>query len=525
MDISSQIKKRINWLDVAKALGIWAIYVGHINLSSGEGDNFYVNVLFSYHVFFFFFLSGMSENLARKTENFVEFLQKNIKALVVPMFLFSFLTIIVNFIDKPINIETGIFNTFSGLPRNSFCSYSLWFLGCLFIVRILFYFMKKIDNVAILCVVSLSLYMLANKFLISEIHYIGGHWPWTIESVLYYQLFYTAGFLLFKPITSLLELNNKIKNLVFVLVSTVAFFYTIHYIKCRFCILDTISFLAPLQQFGVQVALHAFVIIFLNISIAKMLENVTVLNKIGESTLHLCGWEFIVKFITPCIFGILGLSITINTLWANVLYCFLLLLATTYLLMPCSKMLVEKINNALLINGKEVRKALVFSIVGVCAIVSVGQVSYKKIQEIRQERRMYEMLNLPNCNVDNGEANSGLWLDFVNGSLIEEDQKDNNVLTYIPKEKAIEITGWAYDVNAKNAISALIVKVSDKIVVPKITARPDVASIFGLSSDNCGFEVEIPNELVEKNNEIEFYLVNADATAKYGPITFKLERK
>ena len=138
--------------------------------------------------------------------------------------------------------------------------------------------------------------------------------------------------------------------------------------------------------------------------------------------------------------------------------------------MPCSKMLVEKINNALLINGKEVRKALVLSIVGVCAIVSVGQVSYKKIQEIRQERRMYEMLNLPNCNVDNGEANSCLWLDFVNGSLIEEDQKDNNVLTYIPKEKTIEITGWAYDVNAKNAISALIVKVSDKIVVPKITA-------------------------------------------------------
>ena len=55
MDISLQVKKRINWLDVAKALGIWAIYVGHINLSSGEGDNFYVNVLFSYHVFSSFF--------------------------------------------------------------------------------------------------------------------------------------------------------------------------------------------------------------------------------------------------------------------------------------------------------------------------------------------------------------------------------------------------------------------------------------------------------------------------------------
>ena len=48
------MRQRIQWVDTAKFLGIFAIYLGHFAEASGNALDF----VFSYHIPLFFFLSG-----------------------------------------------------------------------------------------------------------------------------------------------------------------------------------------------------------------------------------------------------------------------------------------------------------------------------------------------------------------------------------------------------------------------------------------------------------------------------------
>lgn len=48
-------KKRIQWIDYGKAIGIFLVVVGHT-----YGGNFLVNWIYSFHMPMFFLLSGMT---------------------------------------------------------------------------------------------------------------------------------------------------------------------------------------------------------------------------------------------------------------------------------------------------------------------------------------------------------------------------------------------------------------------------------------------------------------------------------
>ena len=60
-------RKRINWIDVAKGIGIFIIVLGHV-LKTG----FLRQLIFSFHVPFFFLLSGVTLNTNQKFLNFVK---------------------------------------------------------------------------------------------------------------------------------------------------------------------------------------------------------------------------------------------------------------------------------------------------------------------------------------------------------------------------------------------------------------------------------------------------------------------
>ena len=48
---------RISWIDTAKFIGIFCIYLGHFGTSAGRSYPF----VFAFHVLLFFFLSGYLE--------------------------------------------------------------------------------------------------------------------------------------------------------------------------------------------------------------------------------------------------------------------------------------------------------------------------------------------------------------------------------------------------------------------------------------------------------------------------------
>ena len=58
------LKERIKYLDIAKFIGIFCIYLGHFGEQAGYAYNF----VFWFHVPLFFFLSGISETFSKDTD-------------------------------------------------------------------------------------------------------------------------------------------------------------------------------------------------------------------------------------------------------------------------------------------------------------------------------------------------------------------------------------------------------------------------------------------------------------------------
>ena len=52
--------KRIHWIDVARFLGIYFIFIGHFGDSAGYSFKYF----YTFHVPMFFFLSGCTKNLS-----------------------------------------------------------------------------------------------------------------------------------------------------------------------------------------------------------------------------------------------------------------------------------------------------------------------------------------------------------------------------------------------------------------------------------------------------------------------------
>lgn len=96
MKKGSNISGRVAWLDVARAFGIYAIYLGHFGETAGPAYRF----VFQFHVPLFFFLAGCTENYNRE-ESLLKNVKRNIKTILLPAYFFAVLSLIIflNFIS------------------------------------------------------------------------------------------------------------------------------------------------------------------------------------------------------------------------------------------------------------------------------------------------------------------------------------------------------------------------------------------------------------------------------------------
>ena len=77
-------KERLDYIDVAKALGMFAIYLGHF----GEKAGYAYLWVFSWHVPFFFFLAGCMVHKEKK-RTFPEYALHKGKTIFLPWFIFA----------------------------------------------------------------------------------------------------------------------------------------------------------------------------------------------------------------------------------------------------------------------------------------------------------------------------------------------------------------------------------------------------------------------------------------------------
>ena len=134
MTFNSKTKERIDWIDYAKALGVFLVIMGH----TYKGYSF-IGWIYSFHMPLFFFLSGTT--LKIKQISCKEFFKKRVKALLIPYILYSAVYIILEVVKGALN--GNIDGTMKYFLRDAFwirgeqATIGLWFLPLLFLVEVL----------------------------------------------------------------------------------------------------------------------------------------------------------------------------------------------------------------------------------------------------------------------------------------------------------------------------------------------------------------------------------------------------
>lgn len=218
--------KRLDYIDFAKAFGMLLIVWGHIRL--GDWSNAFV---YAFHIPLFFFLSGMVFSKKRYPD-FKSFLLKRVNSLIKPYIVFSVLTWIVwaaySYVTHA-NVDSYLMplaETFIAQGSGGFLLHNvpLWFVTCLFIVEIIYYFLadlKRLWIMTITIVMAAISYWAINNLECFDITLL----PWNIEVAMLAIPFYAAGHWIVKAKThqGIMNMVNSHKITTIVLAAVFAY--------------------------------------------------------------------------------------------------------------------------------------------------------------------------------------------------------------------------------------------------------------------------------------------------------------
>lgn len=329
------MNERIDWIDIAKCFGIYAIYLGHFKELAGLSYEF----VFQYHVALFFLISGICENFNYEN-NIKNFFNRKVRNILIPYVFFSMISVV---------ILCSIYNTslqllfeqivliLKGCIRNNFFAYQLWFLTCLFMIEVLFFFIKKIKVKWIIFLISLFCYIIANT-IINPI--TNPKFWYNIDSALYYIIFFTIGYIAFPYISRLFETKNKMHNTIICITGIISFCYSI-LLYFHIDILNIIPFISSIRLF--VPIIRALIVIWLFFILSRFIIKNRCLKSIGRNTLYLCGSEWIIKSLASLTLYMFGLKINnFNTIIIHI-YTVLLLVITNKYIVPIEKRIITNI--------------------------------------------------------------------------------------------------------------------------------------------------------------------------------------
>ncbi|MBU5337326.1 acyltransferase family protein [Intestinibacter bartlettii] len=175
--------ERLEYLDICKGFGIFAITLGHI-----YSDNYFKTWLCSFHLPLFFIISGiLIKHTSSDRKKFGNILSSRFKRLIIPYFMFELLVIIVLMIcNKEVSftilkqniIESILLYTKAG---------ATWFLPTLFISELVFLGLKKLIKSNKLMVLISTIIFIIPFFIHTENHF----------SIVFFRNFTAIGFLAF----------------------------------------------------------------------------------------------------------------------------------------------------------------------------------------------------------------------------------------------------------------------------------------------------------------------------------------
>lgn len=335
-------KERIAWLDIAKLLGIIAIFCGHLGLETGNLHDF----VFHYHVPLFFFISGIfAVHLERL--NLKDAVKKRFEQIIMPYTFFVMITMIMIIVmqQEDFIVYLKYLKQFIWGIRNQMYASALWFFSCLFCMSVLFEILRRLLKskilifIATICIYVLSITIFPNR---------PDRQPslfFNIDSACFYLIYYTLGHfyssLLCKPVwDTQREGRKRIVSLVGIaaLFCYVILVYTGEdinlFVKLIYYKLPVVGEIYPI--------IRAMLLILFNLVLARLLSGFRKLADIGAQTLWLCGNEFVVKRVFDAAASILGWKITITSALAAVIYALVMTAFIIKILAPIEMKLYRK---------------------------------------------------------------------------------------------------------------------------------------------------------------------------------------
>lgn len=286
-------KKRVTYIDVARGIAILMVIFGHLSVP------FISSWIYSFHIPLFFFLSGMVFRI-KKEENFISFIKRKIKSIVIPYFalgivIWLFFSIIFLLDKKPPAFIASAIDT----PGKMFVNFILqrhywtvWFLACLFFASLIFWAQLKFINKKwllfltslVICGITFIYYRLGGNTLF-----------WNIDTALIAQFFMMLGYL-FKNSYKLEKIkttvcDNKINQrkfiftLIFLLLNII---FWVLGIKIGNATLDMSVHIYGIEVFTMLSAI--FGILFV-LSVSSCLSTISALVYLGQNTMLVFAWH------------------------------------------------------------------------------------------------------------------------------------------------------------------------------------------------------------------------------------------
>lgn len=210
-----QSAERSVTIDIAKGICILLVVFGHINYTP-ELQAF----IYTFHMPFFFLLSGMLFSRERYP-SFGAFLKRKVRTLLCPFLFFGVLALILRLGFAVISygvsaqafkaIVPEIVNLILVPDSASVPNGPLWFLPCLFLMEILYYFisaMKKPCRLLVCGILTVVGWLLASPMLRPE----GLIMPWCSDTALFAIGFFAIGHLLSPQIKKGIQAASEHKH-------------------------------------------------------------------------------------------------------------------------------------------------------------------------------------------------------------------------------------------------------------------------------------------------------------------------
>ncbi len=176
-----QPSQRLEYIDLAKGIGIMLVVIGHCV----DGQGFLGQYIWSYHMPLFFMISGLCFN-DNRYPTFKSFLQKRVKTLFIPCLYFTAIMLILSTLVLPSYYDLS-------LIRSKFPS-AYWFVFTLFLSELFFYESNRIFKTQTMKIIFLFICLGISALLM----WIELELPYNICSVFIATFFYGLGFMMKK---------------------------------------------------------------------------------------------------------------------------------------------------------------------------------------------------------------------------------------------------------------------------------------------------------------------------------------